>query len=82
MKKIPLWKLVSFAALVFSISGNLLVNFQLRVGFPVWIVSNLLWIAVNFMREERDWSQIVMFFIYMGLNVHGFIFWGMSNPTP
>ena len=67
--------LVSFIALVLSLSGNVLINFKKRAGFVVWFASNVLWVAVNLIGTP-NWSQIAMFVVYMAFNVHGFLRWG------
>jgi len=66
--------LISFLALVLSLAGNTLINFKKKIGFVVWISSNLAWIAVNFLGTP-NWSQIAMFVAYMALNIHGWISW-------
>lgn len=70
--------MVSFVALVLSLSGNMLINFRRRIGFFVWIASNVAWIAVNMMGVP-NWSQIAMFVVYIVFNVHGWITWGMAK---
>ena len=67
--------IMSFVALVLSLAGNALINFRKRIGFFVWILSNVAWIAVNMMGTP-NWSQIVMFVVYMAMNVHWWIAWG------
>ena len=66
---------MSFVALVLSLAGNALINFRKRIGFFVWILSNVAWIAVNMMGTP-NWSQIAMFVVYTALNVHGWMKWG------
>ena len=70
--------ILSIAALVSSLSGNALVNYKRRVGFIVWIVSNILWILVNLL-GDTNWCQVLMFIAYMCLNVQGWIVWGRKN---
>ena len=53
---------------------DLLVNFKKRFGFIIWILSNIVWIVVNIIGPTNI-SQIIMYVIYMGLNIHGFIYW-------
>ena len=67
--------IMSFVALVLSLAGNALINFRKRIGFFVWILSNVAWIAVNMMGIP-NWSQIAMFVVYMTMNVHGWFKWG------
>ena len=66
---------MSFVALVLSLAGNALINFRKRIGFFVWILSNVAWIAVNLMGTP-NWSQIAMFVVYVVFNVHGWMKWG------
>lgn len=67
-------QIVSVLALIASLAGNTLINFKKKVGFIVWILSNILWIAVNLMGTPNV-SQIIMFIVYMALNVHGYVTW-------
>ena len=67
--------IVSFVALALSLSGSALINFRKRIGFFVWILSNVAWIAVNMMGTP-NWSQIAMFVVYVVFNVHGWMKWG------
>lgn len=70
--------LLSILSLVLSLTGNILVNYRQRYGFIVWIASNISWIAVNLV-GEANWPQIIMFVIYAGLNVQGFIIWSKKK---
>ena len=70
--------IVSFVALALSLSGSALINFRRRVGFFVWIASNVAWIAVNLMGTP-NWSQIAMVVVYMAMNVHGWVSWGKGE---
>ena len=65
---------LSICAMVCSLAGNYLVNCKKRIGFIVWIVSNVLWILVNLLGSPNI-SQIVMFLVYMALNVQGWWMW-------
>lgn len=73
-----LLNVVSFCAFLLSISGNFLVNCQKKSGFVLWIVSNALWVAVNFI-GPTNWSQVALFVIYALLNVHGYIRWSRKQ---
>lgn len=75
-----LLNVLSFAALVCSLSGNALVNYRKRYGFLVWILSNVLWILVNLL-GGMNVCQVLMFIAYMCLNVQGYILWGRSSST-
>ena len=73
-----LLNIVSFCAFLLSISGNLLVNLRKKSGFVLWIVSNALWILVNFI-GPTNWSQVALFVVYALLNVHGYIKWSKEG---
>lgn len=66
---------VSVLALILSLTGNILVNYKKRFGFVIWSVSNIVWIVVNFM-SYFNVSQVVMYLVYLCLNIQGFIVWG------
>lgn len=65
---------LSVFALIFSIGGNVLINVKNRIGYIVWILSNVLWIMVNCL-GHLNVSQVIMYVIYAGLNIQGFINW-------
>lgn len=69
---------LSVLSLILSLAGNILVNYKKRYGFVVWIASNISWIAVNLV-GETNWPQVVMFVVYAGLNVQGFILWSRKK---
>lgn len=75
---ISLIDIVSVLALLFSLGGNLLINLQRKIGFVVWAISNVLWIAVNLMGEPNV-PQIAMFVVYTGFNIHGLISWSKKG---
>jgi len=55
------------------------VNFKKRIGFIIWIASNIAWIAVNIISVQSNLPQVVMYLVYIGLNTHGFIIWKKSK---
>lgn len=66
--------IVSFVAMLCSFLGNGLINYKKKIGYVVWIVSNLLWVIVNLMGEPNA-CQIMMFVGYAGFNIHGWMKW-------
>ena len=73
-----LLNLLSFLALASSLCGNALVNYKRRIGFIVWIASNILWILVNLL-GQTNWCQVLMFIAYMCLNAQGWLVWGRKE---
>ena len=69
----------STIGLILAITGNLLINHKNRLGYIVWIVSNVFWITVNILNAEPNIQQIIMFSIYTALNIHGLVKWGTKN---
>ena len=65
---------LSIIALIFSLVGNILVNFKKKLGFIIWTVSNVFWIVVNFI-GDMNYPQVIMYLVYAGLNVQGYINW-------
>ena len=65
---------LSIIALIFSLVGNILVNFKKKLGFIIWTVSNVFWIIVNFI-GDMNYPQVIMYLVYAGLNVQGYLNW-------
>lgn len=72
--------ILSIFGLVTALVGNVCVNYRKKSGFAIWGASNLLWIAVNLLGTPNP-SQILMYLVYVGLNIHGFIMWGKKNTV-
>ena len=69
---------LSIIALIFSLAGNILVNFKKKLGFIIWIISNVFWIVVNFI-GDMNYPQVIMYLVYVGLNIQGYINWSRSK---
>lgn len=65
---------LSIIALIFSLVGNILVNFKKKLGFIIWTISNVFWIVVNFI-GDMNYPQVIMYLVYAGLNVQGYVNW-------
>ena len=65
---------LSIIALILSLVGNILVNYKRKLGFIIWISSNVFWIVVNFI-GEMNYPQVIMYLVYAVLNVQGYINW-------
>ena len=70
-----MFQFLSAIAMVLSLGGNVLINYKKRIGFFVWILSNICWIIVSLMALQTNWIQIFMFVIFIGLNIQGAISW-------
>ena len=66
--------IVSIIATFFSISGNILVNNRYRLGFLAWIVSNIIWIAIE-LACYRNWVRLCQLTVYTVLAIHGYFKW-------
>lgn len=69
---------LSAIAFALSIAGNIMVILKKRYGFLVWCASNALWIVINLM-SAPNWFQIMMFLVYTGFNIQGFLYWGKTQ---
>lgn len=70
----------SALALILALTGNLMVNYKKRNGFIIWILSNIAWIIVNIIGPINI-SQIIMYVVYIALNVQGFINWKKKDKN-
>ena len=66
--------IISAIATICSLYGNYLVIKKNKFGFVIWLISNILWILINFI-GVLNISQVIMFVIYGILNVYGWIKW-------
>ena len=65
---------ISAIAIICSLYGNYLVIKKNKFGFVIWLISNILWILINFI-GVLNISQVIMFMIYGILNIYGWIKW-------
>ena len=69
---------LSIIALILSLIGNILVNYKKKLGFIIWISSNVFWIIVNFLGDV-NYPQVIMYIVYAILNVQGYINWSKNK---
>ena len=65
---------ISAIATICSLYGNYVVIKKNKFGFVIWLISNILWILINFI-GVLNISQVIMFVIYGILNIYGWIKW-------
>lgn len=73
-------EVLSWLATGGSLLGQLLINNKKKSAFPIWIISNLLWIAVNIL-GTFNLANVVMYIIYTLMNIHGLIVWNKSESV-
>ena len=71
---------LSIIALILSLIGNILVNYKKKLGFIIWISSNVFWIVVNYMGDV-NYPQVIMYVMYVVLNIQGFINWSKKKEN-
>jgi len=72
--------ILSVISTIFALTGNLLVNFKMKIGFIIWCISNITWIIYNFViLPEPNWSMIFMYIVYFILNIMGFVLWSKKE---
>ena len=69
---------ISAIATICSLYGNYLVIKKNKFGFVIWLISNVLWVLINFI-GVLNISQVIMFVIYGILNVYGWIKWKQNK---
>ena len=65
---------VSNIALVLSLAGQVLIAKKSRLAFPMWILSNVCWIAINIMGTFNV-QQVIMYVVYTGINLYSWYSW-------
>ena len=74
-------KIFSVLSLILALSGNLLINYKKKIGFFIWIASDITWIIVNFLGKP-NYPQILMYLIYIIINIDGVIRWSKNKGEP
>lgn len=69
---------LSTMALVLSIGGQFLLAKQKKIVFPIWMASNILWIAVNIL-SSFNLQQVIMYVVYTGFNFYSWYSWSKKE---
>lgn len=62
-------------ATVLGISGAVLNAFQMKIGFAVWIISNIMWIYFAVGGKAKYWGMALTFTIYTITSIIGLLLW-------
>lgn len=65
---------LSTVALILSLGGQFLLSKKTKVVFPIWIASNVCWIAVNILGTPNI-QQILMYVVYTAMNLYSWYSW-------
>ena len=65
---------LSILGMLFSLGGNILIIFKKKSGWLAWIVGNILWIVINFI-DVLNIPMVLMYLVYMIINIFGYIKW-------
>ncbi len=65
--------ILEIIATVIAILGNIFIIYKNRMGFMIWIISNVLWII--FATLNQHYFMSILFFFYLILSIIGFIKW-------
>jgi len=70
-------QVISWMATAASLLGQVLINNKRKSAFYVWIISNLLWIAVNILGTFNV-ANVAMYVVYTAMNLYGLYKWHNS----
>ena len=65
---------LSGVATLLSVGGNFLLAKQNKLVFLMWIIADILWIAINFI-TFFNLSQVIMYLIYTGTAIYSWKNW-------
>lgn len=66
--------ILSIIGTLLSLGGNVLIALKKRSGWLVWIIGNIVWIAVSII-GPTNYPMIFMYLVYIIINIIGFIKW-------
>lgn len=67
--------ILSIIGTILSLGGNIFIAKKNRIGWLMWLIGNVVWIAVNFLGNPNI-PMVLMYVVYMVINIVGFIKWG------
>jgi len=68
-----IFTIITWLNTLFSIYGNFLVINKRKEGFIVWIISNILWVCIDF-KMGLD-AQAMLFIVYTFISIYGYTKW-------
>ena len=71
---------ISTVAMALSLFGNLLMAKKSLLVFPVWIVANILWIAVNVLGTFNA-PMVIMYLVYIAIQLYSWLEWKKDTKT-
>lgn len=69
--------ILSIIGTILSLGGNIFIAKKNRIGWLMWLIGNVVWIAVNFI-GTMNIPMVLMYVVYMIINVIGFVKWGQD----
>lgn len=66
--------ILSILGAAFSLGGNILIMLKKRMGWLMWILGNIAWIAVNIV-GPFNLPMVIMYVVYFIINVAGYVKW-------
>lgn len=69
--------ILSIIGTILSLGGNIFIAKKNRIGFILWFIGNVVWIAVNIIGTVNI-PMVLMYVVYMIINVIGFMKWGQD----
>lgn len=69
--------ILSIIGSLLSLGGNIFIAKKNRIGWILWLIGNIVWIAVNFI-GTMNIPMVLMYVVYMIINIVGFIKWGQN----
>lgn len=66
--------ILSIIGTILSLGGNIFIAKKNRIGWLIWLIGNVVWIAVNFLGNPNI-PMVLMYMVYMIINIIGFMKW-------
>jgi len=66
--------ILSIIGTILSLGGNIFIAKKNRMGWLIWLIGNVVWIAVNFLGNPNI-PMVLMYVVYMIINIVGFMKW-------
>ena len=68
-----MFEIIGLISLCFAIAGVILNNRKMIICFPIWAVSNIIYLGMHW--YLGSWSLVLRDVIYFGFSIEGYLLW-------
>lgn len=71
--------MIAWIASILSIAGAILNARKMKIGFVIWIISNLIWAGLSIVK--KDYAQTLVWLVYTVISIYGLCKWSEDKKA-